>query len=124
MKTKDIYHFVKLWIVTIKNRGSGLGTSNVVYKNVPIVGDGEDGTATITINNNSQVESIVVSNGGSEYTFARVDLDSVDFPLGITSPEFDVIIPPKMAMERIYTENWVQIMFFYILELKIMMLIL
>jgi hypothetical protein len=84
----------QLKIVTIKNRGSGLGTSNVVYKNVPIVGDGEDGTATITINNNSQVESIVVSRGGDGYTFARVDLDSIDFPLGTTSPEFDVIIPP------------------------------
>ncbi len=85
----------QLKIVTIKNRGSGLGTSNVIYKNVPIVGDGEDAAATITINNNSQVESIVVSNGGSGYTFGRVDLDSVNFPKGTVSPVFDVIIPPK-----------------------------
>lgn len=85
----------QLKIVTIKNRGSGLGTSNVIYKNVPITGDGEDATATITINNNSQVESIVVSNGGSGYTFGRVDLDAVNFPKGTVSPQFDVIIPPK-----------------------------
>jgi hypothetical protein len=82
-------------IVTIKNRGSGLGTSNIVYTNVPIVGDGFDAKATISIDNNSKVESIIVSDGGFGYTFGSIDLKSVNFPTGITQPEFDVIIPPK-----------------------------
>lgn len=82
-------------VVTIKNRGSGLGTSNIVYKDVPIAGDGFDATATISIDNNSRVESIIVSDGGFGYTFGSVDLKSVNFPTGITQPEFDVIIPPK-----------------------------
>jgi hypothetical protein len=82
-------------IVTIRNRGVGLGTANAVYTSVPINGDGEGATCTITINNDSKVESVVVSNGGSGYTYGSVDLEKGNVPTGTERPQFDVIIPPK-----------------------------
>ena len=41
----------QLKICTITNRGVGLGTANITYTNVPIMGDGQGGKATIVINN-------------------------------------------------------------------------
>ncbi len=81
-------------IITIKNRGSGL-SANQVYANVPLKGDGSGGTATIVTNSDSKVDSITVSNGGSGYTYATVDLESAIGSIGDIRPEFDVIIPPK-----------------------------
>jgi len=85
----------QLKIVTIKNRGVGLGTANRTYTNVPIRGDGSGANATIVINGDSKVESVTISNGGSNYTYGTVDLVSGGVPLGTTTPIFDVIIPPQ-----------------------------
>jgi hypothetical protein len=85
----------QLKIITITNRGVGLGTANRIYTNVPIKGDGTGGKATIVVNNDSKVESIVVSIGGSGYTYGTVDLEGGNVPTGTVSPTFDVIIPPK-----------------------------
>jgi len=82
-------------IVTITNRGVGIGTANTTYTRVPIKGDGIGAEATIIINNNSKVESITISNGGSSYTYGTVDLVAGNVPVGTTQPNFDVIIPPK-----------------------------
>jgi len=82
-------------IVTITNRGVGLGTANVTYTRVPIKGDGSGAECTITINNDSKVSSITVSNQGSGYTFGNVDLIAGGVPTGTTRPTFDVIISPK-----------------------------
>ena len=82
-------------IVTITNRGVGIGTANTTYTRVPIKGDGIGAEATIIVNNNSKVESITISNGGSGYTYGTVDLVSGNVPTGTTRPVFDVIIPPK-----------------------------
>jgi hypothetical protein len=82
-------------IVTIKNRGVGLGTAGVTYTGVPISGDGSGGQATIVINNDSKVQSITVTNGGSGYTYGTVDLIAGNVPTGTVTPTFDVIIPPK-----------------------------
>ena len=84
----------QLKVVTIRNRGVGLGSPNITYTGVPIKGDGSGATATIVINNDSKVESITVSKGGSGYTYGTVDLKSGNLPTGTTSPVFDVIIPP------------------------------
>jgi hypothetical protein len=62
----------QLKIVTITNRGVGLGTANRTYTKVPIKGDGSGAKATIIINNDSKVESITVSKGGSGYTFGYI----------------------------------------------------
>jgi hypothetical protein len=85
----------QLKIITITNRGVGLGTANRTYTNVPIRGDGEGAKATIIINNDSKVESVTVSIGGSGYTYGTVDLVSGNVPTGTVTPTFNVIIPPK-----------------------------
>ena len=79
-------------IVTITNRGVGLGTANTVYTNVPIKGDGSDAECTIIINANSQVESVTISDQGSGYTYGNVDLVAGGVPTGTTRPVFNVIM--------------------------------
>jgi hypothetical protein len=85
----------QLKIVTITNRGVGLGTANRTYTRVPIKGNGSGAECTITINSDSKVESVVVSKGGSGYTYGTVDLVAGNVPTGSTSPVFNVIIPPQ-----------------------------
>ena len=85
----------QLKIVTIRNRGVGLGTANVTYTRVPIVGDGTGAEATVVVNNDSKIESVTVSSGGSGYTFGTLDIESGGLPAGTTSPVFNVIIPPN-----------------------------
>jgi len=82
-------------IITITNRGVGVGTADRTYLKVPIKGDGSGAEATIVVNSESKVESITISNGGSGYTYGSVDLESGGAPTGSTRPTFDVIIPPK-----------------------------
>jgi len=81
-------------IVTIRNRGVALGTPNTTYTNVPIKGDGSGAEATVVINNDSKVEQVIVSKGGSGYTFGTLDLVAGGVPTGTTQPVFNVIIPP------------------------------
>ena len=80
--------------VTIRNRGVGLGPANTTYTGVPILGDGSGAECTVVINNDSKVESVTVSNGGSGYTFGTLDLSGGGIPSGTTDAVFDVIIPP------------------------------
>jgi hypothetical protein len=92
-------------MVTIRNRGVGLGAPNITYTGVPIRGDGNGATATVVINNDSTVESVTVSSGGRGYTFGTLDLAAGGVPTGITEASFDVIIPPPGGHgANIYTE--------------------
>jgi len=84
-----------LKIVVVQNRGSGIGTANRTYTKVPIKGDGSGAECTVTINNDSRVESVIVSNQGSGYSFGNVDLVAGGVPDPQTYPVLDVIIPPK-----------------------------
>lgn len=82
--------------IIIRDRGDNLGSPGI-YSNVPIKGDGTGAEATIIINDNFQVESITVSNGGSGYTYASVDIGDSDIStteVGFSSPIFEVVIPP------------------------------
>jgi hypothetical protein len=81
-------------IVTIRNRGVGVGTANFTYTRVPILGDGRGAEATVVINNDSKVESVTISRGGSGYSFGTLDLSGGGVPNGSVKPVFDVIIPP------------------------------
>ena len=85
----------QLKIVTITNRGVGLGTANQTYTKVPIKGDGTGAEATVVVNSNSKVESVTVSKGGSGYSFGTLDLDAGGVPAGSTAAAFNVIIPPQ-----------------------------
>ena len=82
-------------IVTITNRGVGIGTANSTYTRVPIRGDGSGAECTIVVNNDQEVESVTVSNQGSGYTYGNVDLVLGGVPTGTTRPTFDVIMSPK-----------------------------
>jgi len=82
-------------IVTITNRGVDVGSANQTYTGVPIKGDGIGAECTITIGGDSRVESVVVSNQGSGYTYGSVDLIAGNVPTAETTPTFDVIISPK-----------------------------
>jgi len=81
-------------IVTVTNRGVGLGTANSTYTKVPIKGDGTGAECTIVINNDQKVSEVTVSTAGQNYTFGNVDLEGGGVPTGTTRPTFDVIIPP------------------------------
>ena len=83
-------------IVTITNRGEGIGPSGgTEYRNVPIKGDGSGAECTITTTNDQQVDTIVISKQGSGYTYGSVDLEAGSVPTGTTRPLFDVIISPQ-----------------------------
>ena len=82
-------------VVTIRNRGVALGDANSVYTNVPILGDGSGAKATVVIDNDSKVDSVTISSGGSNYTFGTLDLVAGGVPVGTTAPVFNVIIPPS-----------------------------
>jgi hypothetical protein len=84
----------QLKIATIKNRGVSLGLPRVVTQ-VPIVGDGFGAFASITIGNDSRVESIDITTGGFGYTFASIDWRSSGIVAEQVNPVFEVIIPPQ-----------------------------
>ena len=82
-------------IVTITNKGVGLGTANSTYTSVPIKGDGSGAECTIIIDGNQQVSGVTVSNQGSDYTYGNVDLEAGGVPTGTTRPTFNVIMSPQ-----------------------------
>ena len=82
-------------IVTVTDRGVGLGTANRTYSNVPIKGDGSGATCTIVVNNDQKVDTVTISNQGSGYTYANVDLVAGGVPTGSSRPTLDVIITPQ-----------------------------
>ena len=82
-------------VVQVLSRGVGIGTANRTYTDVPIYGDGFDAKCTIVVNSDSKVESAIVTNGGSGYTYGTVDLVAGSVPTGTTPPSFKVIIPPQ-----------------------------
>ena len=92
-------------IVTITDRGVGLGTANSTYTKVPIFGDGTGAECTIVINNDQKVSDVTVSTAGQNYTYGNVDLEAGGVPTGTTRPTFDVIIsPPGGHGKDIYRE--------------------
>ena len=73
----------QLKIVTIRNRGAGLGTARS-YTNVPINGDGAGGKATVVVNADSKIDSVTISNGGSGYSFGTLDIETGGLPVPTT----------------------------------------
>jgi len=92
-------------IITVTDRGVGLGTANSTYTKVPIKGDGTGGECTIVINNDQKVDTVTVSAQGQNYTYGNVDLEAGGVPTGTTRPTFDVIqSPPGGHGNDIYRE--------------------
>ena len=91
----------KIETVVIEDTTSAAYQFSGTKNNVPIRGDGQDGLASVTFVNGKPI-SVQVTNGGSGYTFATLDLDSVVTGSGAV---FSVIIPPpKGHGADIYTE--------------------
>jgi hypothetical protein len=61
---------------------------------VPIKGDGLNGVASITFNEDAKPISVEVTNGGQDYTYATLDLEGVLPTLDGDKAIFNVIIPP------------------------------
>jgi hypothetical protein len=92
----------KIDSINILDRGTNYGPINdPVFTNIPILGDGVNGKATITIDSFGKVLDIFVTDGGSGYTKGYINF-APGYP-GIpdrltnsgTIARFEVIIPPK-----------------------------
>jgi len=100
----------KIEIVLINDRGTNYQPISTSFSNVPILGDGSGGKATVTIDSFGKVSEIIVTEGGSGYTYGTVELYPgapgsesggpinalTNTGVGTTSrASFNVIIPPK-----------------------------
>jgi hypothetical protein len=91
----------KIEIINIKNRGSGYSPISQTFTNIPILGDGTGGKATITVDSFGKVSDIFVSDGGTGYTKGIIKFEpgapSITQNLSNTGTNatFEVIVPPK-----------------------------
>ena len=100
----------KVEVVLVDNRGTNYQPISTSFSNVPILGDGTGGKATITIDSFGKVSEVFVTEGGSGYTYGTIQFypgapgSDTGGPLanlsntgiGTTSiAAFNVIIPPK-----------------------------
>ena len=100
----------KIEVVVIDNRGSNYQPISTSFSNVPILGDGVGGKATVTIDSFGKVSEVFVTSGGRDYTYGTIQFfpgapgSEPNGPLnklsntGIgntTLADFSVIIPPK-----------------------------
>jgi hypothetical protein len=99
----------KIQVVIIENRGDGYEPISTSIRNVPILGDGVDGKATVTIDSSGRVSDIAITNGGNGYTYGSIQFypgapgSSNGVPIqglnnvGVATTsvaQFKVIIPP------------------------------
>lgn len=91
----------KIEVISIKNRGTNYQPISQTFTEVPILGDGSGGKATITVDSFGKVSDIFVTDGGSGYTkgIIRFEPGASGISTSLTNTgelaEFDVIIPPK-----------------------------
>ena len=98
----DIASERKVEKVNILNAGTEYEPG--VYSKVPILGDGEGGKCTITVDLagdpvTGQIISVVVTDPGKGYKTASIDVDSIDGILGDnlagSGADLEVVIPPQ-----------------------------
>ena len=80
-------------IDTVVITNSGSGYNNGTYLNVPISGDGTGGLITIVVTN-GQISSATVTNPGSNYTYATINISSIGLGAG-SNGAIEVVLPPK-----------------------------
>jgi hypothetical protein len=101
----------KIEVILVSNRGSNYQPISTSFANVPILGDGSGGKATITIDSFGKVSEVFVTDGGRDYTYGTIEFypgapgsELSNGPIahlsntgvGTTSrASFKVIIPPK-----------------------------
>jgi hypothetical protein len=78
--------------VYVQNKGSGYSLQS--GQSCKIVGDGSGGTVSVEIDSTNQsISNVVVTSGGSGYTYALIDLGTGSLPA--TPAELIPIIPPS-----------------------------
>jgi hypothetical protein len=91
----------KVQILTITNRGSGYSPISETFTNIPILGDGTGGKATIVVDSFGKVSDAYITDGGTGYTKGIIQFEpgAPGIPSILSNTEtiatFDVIIPPK-----------------------------
>ena len=100
----------KIEVILINNRGSNYQPISTSFSNVPILGNGTGGKATITIDSFGKVSEVFVTDGGKDYTYGTIQFYPGAPGSGITGPlkqlsntgistnsiaSFNVVIPPK-----------------------------
>lgn len=84
-------------IVYIEDSGSLYKTGQYT---LDIIGDGTGAKVYVSVNNSGEIESAIVTEGGSGYTYGIVDLGSIQ-PLSFTNPARQAklipIIPPSLG---------------------------
>ena len=100
----------KIEVAIINNRGTNYQPISTSFSNVPILGDGSGGKATITIDSFGRVSEVYITDGGQDYTYGTIQfypgapgseaggpINSLsNTGIGTTSlASFNVIIPPK-----------------------------
>jgi hypothetical protein len=91
----------KVEILTITNRGSGYNPISKTFTNIPILGDGSGGKATVVVDSFGKVSDAYVTDGGIGYTKGIIQFEpgAPGIPDTLTNAgtiaSFDVIIPPK-----------------------------
>ena len=92
--------------VFIKNKGSGYDPD--VSEPCNILGDGTGGRALVETNSSGEITDVIVTAGGSGYTFAMVDLSNIDSGAdgegGQRANLIPIIPPSKGHGFDIYTE--------------------
>ena len=91
----------RVQILTTTNRGSGYEPESKTFANIPILGDGTGGKATIVVDSFGKVSDAYVTDGGTGYTKGIIQFEpgAPGIPNELvnkgTIAKFDVIIPPK-----------------------------
>jgi len=89
--------------VFVKNKGKGYEENKT--KECNILGDGQGAKCNVSTNSEGEITEIIVTAGGSGYTFGMVDLESGGFGTPNTFANLIPIIPPSRGHgSDIYTE--------------------
>lgn len=91
-------------IKTVYIEKSGDNYSNGLGQEFPIIGDGTDGRVRVDVENGS-ITNTIVTSGGKNYSYALVDLGSINISSTGNSAKLVPIIPPSRGHGYdIYTE--------------------
>lgn len=91
----------KIQILTTRNRGSGYAPISNTFVNIPILGDGIGGKATVVVDSFGKISDAYVTDGGTGYTKGIIQFEpgAPGIPDELTNigtiANFDIIIPPK-----------------------------
>jgi len=99
----------KIETAVIVNAGDGYQPIGTTFNNIPILGDGTGGKASVTVNSQGKVSDVTVTNGGTGYTRAQIQFypggpgTEIGGPIaglsavgvaGTSVADIEVVVPP------------------------------